>query len=225
LRRLRENMRKVGLVGPALVWNETTGNLVSGHKRLAALDVLEQGTDYKLDCTVVAWPLPKERRQNVFFNNQFAQGEFDAEALAEILAVDLDALGDFGFDPVEIQHLYPGDDRFGELFQEVAPEHSTMPDAKAALDEIELGKDNAIAERQALNAAASAASAGEKIKERRAEQAAVLDAANSTDFYVVIVCKDGDETGAVLKALGVDPEARYVSAAQIIAAVRRAEAS
>jgi hypothetical protein len=235
-RRLRNNIRTVGLVGPALVWNRTTGTLISGHKRLAQLDLLEEGTDYKVDATVVEWPAKKEKRQNIFFNNEWAQGTFDLEMLGEMIAEDLSGLEGMGLDPVEIQTLFPDDDRFGDLFQDVEPELSTMPEVKATLDEIEAEKDAEVeanravrqAERQAGQAAEQSAeeraveqaAAAADVKARRKELGAALDKANAADFYITIVAVDGDQAGAVLRAIGeTDMGARFISAAKVLGAL------
>lgn len=215
-RRMRDNLKTTGLVGPSLVWNKRTGNLVSGHLRLAALDVCENGTDYSLDVTVVDWPLKKEKQQNVFFNNEWAQGQFDLEALGRMLAEDLAELDKFGLDPVEIQHLFPGDERFGTLFQDVEPENSTMPDAKAALDEIETDKDQRNKEAAELRKLEQA----DATKQQRKDYGAVMDAANAADFYVVVVCKDGAQCTQVLEALGTaHTGSRYVSAELVLRAL------
>ena len=51
-KRLSKNIKNVGLL-ETLVWNERTGNLISGHQRLSILDKIEKGTDYYLDVAVV----------------------------------------------------------------------------------------------------------------------------------------------------------------------------
>lgn len=96
--RLKANIGKVGLLGPAIVWNKTTGNVVSGHQRLSVLDALEDGEDYALDVTMVEMSPAQEREQNVFMNSPDAQGEFDIGLLAELLTdadleVDWKAMG------------------------------------------------------------------------------------------------------------------------------------
>jgi ParB-like chromosome segregation protein Spo0J len=220
-RRMKENLRKVGLVGPSLIWNRRTGNLVQGHLRLAQLDVLEARTDYLVDCTVVEWTEAREKQQNVFFNNSWAQGQFDLEALGSLLADDLEHLDAFGMDPVEVQHLFPGDERFGALFEDLEPEKTTMPEAKAALDEIE--QDRATDKSQ--NAELKKLEAAEATKQQRKDIGKVLDEANSADFYVVIVCKDGGQATRVLGALGTrHTGSRYVSAELVLRALGKAEA-
>lgn len=222
-RRMKDNIRKVGLVGPALIWNRRTENLVQGHLRLAQLDVLEGNDGYLVDVTVVDWPLSKEKQQNVFFNNSWAQGQFDLEALGNLLAEDLDHLDAFGIDPVEIQHLFPGDERFGALFQDLEPEKTTMPEAKEALDEIE-GDRAQEKEQNAELKRQERAEAAEATKQQRKEFGEVMDKANASDFYVVIVCQDGQQATRVLSALGTrHTGSRYVSAELVLRALGKAE--
>src|SRR4051812_29770 len=68
-KKLRENIKKKGLLG-GIVWNKRTGNLVSGHQRLAVLDSLEGSQDYLLTVDVVDLSEQEEKEQNLFFNNQ-----------------------------------------------------------------------------------------------------------------------------------------------------------
>jgi hypothetical protein len=221
-RRLRQNIEEVGLLGPALVWNSRTGNLISGHLRLAQLDVLEEGAEYALDMTVVDWPEKKERAQNVFLNNPWTQGEFDLEALGQMLADSLDDLDDFGMDPVEVQHLFPDDPRFGDLFADAEPENTNQPAAKAALDEIEADKDAEKEARQAERQSEREANkrTPEETKQHRQEYGRIMDEANSADFYVVVVCKDAAQCTKVLEAVGTtNTDSRYVSAEVVLRAL------
>lgn len=221
-RRLRDNIRQVGIIGPALVFNKRTGNLVSGHLRLAQLDVLEDGEDYALEMTVVDWPEKRERQQNVFFNNPWSQGEFDLEALGQLLADDLAELDKFGMDPVEIQHLFPDDERFGDLFADAEPDNTNQPDAKRALDEIEADKDAQKAEAK-QKPKPEPRRTPEQMIEQRQEYGKIMDAANASDFYLVVVCKDGAQCSEVLAALGSqETEGRYVSADMVLRALGEA---
>lgn len=89
-RKLRENLEAVGLMG-GLVWNERTGNLVSGHQRLTILDgeykykANDPNTDYDVIVTRVDLDDKEEKAQNIFFNNQSAMGFFDEDKLHEIM--------------------------------------------------------------------------------------------------------------------------------------------
>lgn len=57
---LRKNLKRVGLIQP-IVWNENTGNIVSGHQRIAILDDLMGTSDYEIDVTCVSLDEKTER--------------------------------------------------------------------------------------------------------------------------------------------------------------------
>lgn len=82
---LRDNIKRVGLLVP-IVWNKTTGNVVSGHQRIKALDDLNKDKDYKVKVAMVELDEKTEAEQNMFMNNLDAQGTFDFEKLDELLS-------------------------------------------------------------------------------------------------------------------------------------------
>lgn len=89
-KKLEKNMEQYGLMG-GLVWNETTGNLVSGHQRISILDKQNKYTkgkkksDYDVLVTKVNLTLEQEKEQNIFFNNALAQGIFDDAKLEKLM--------------------------------------------------------------------------------------------------------------------------------------------
>lgn len=90
---LKKNLRKRGLM-ETLVWNENTGNLVSGHQRLTILDSLEKRGDYDLTVAKVNLSLQEEKEQNIFFNNPNAQGDWDRDLMLEMIGdIDTKAAG------------------------------------------------------------------------------------------------------------------------------------
>ena len=101
---IKDNLKSVGLIG-AIIWNETTGNIVGGHQRLAALDALEGGQNYTLTVDVVQLDAKTEKEQNVFLNNPNAQGDWDLKALEKMLAEDVN-LENAGFSQSEIYQLF-----------------------------------------------------------------------------------------------------------------------
>lgn len=100
-RKLKENLTKMGLMG-GLVWNERTGNLVSGHQRISLLDAdnkydpKTKENDYDVFVTKVNLDEKEEKAQNIFFNNQSAMGFFDEVKLHEIM-IDIDFSETSGF--------------------------------------------------------------------------------------------------------------------------------
>ena len=114
-KRLMKAIKQDGLIGP-LVWNERTGNLVSGHQRLGILDQLEKSQDYALSVTVIDVDERKEKELNVKFNNPSMQGDWDVEALANLVADDGIGFEEMGFTEADAQVLLGGDSRLSEMF-------------------------------------------------------------------------------------------------------------
>lgn len=89
-KKIETNLKEFGLMG-GIVWNERTGNLVSGHQRVSILDK-QNGykkdnpeTDYDLLVTKVNLTEEQEKSQNIFFNNPLAQGYFHADKLKSLM--------------------------------------------------------------------------------------------------------------------------------------------
>jgi hypothetical protein len=88
--KLKDNLEKFGLMG-GIVWNLTTGNLVSGHQRIAIMDKRnkykadDSKTDYDVWVTKVALDEKEEMAQNIFINNPSAMGFFDDEKLKSLM--------------------------------------------------------------------------------------------------------------------------------------------
>jgi len=99
--KIKRSIAEFGFVG-GMVWNQRTGNLVSGHQRLKVL-IAEFGVK-ELKVSVVDLPLQKEKALNVALNK--IAGEWDAGGLAALLS-ELYEGGEFdatitGFDENEI---------------------------------------------------------------------------------------------------------------------------
>lgn len=98
-KKLKANLKRIGLAG-GIVWNETTGNLVSGHQRLSIIDEIEKynpdthENDYPIRVEVLKLSDKEEKEQNIFFNSTTAQGEFDNDLLAALIPeIDYDLAG------------------------------------------------------------------------------------------------------------------------------------
>jgi hypothetical protein len=95
-KRLKRSIKQYGVVG-GMVVNERTGNtLVSGHQKLSILDELNKypDSDYRLKVEVIDVDEKTEKELNIFFNNANATGEFDYDALRELIpSIDYDAAG------------------------------------------------------------------------------------------------------------------------------------
>lgn len=113
--KLRNSLKDHGMQG-TFVWNKRTGNLVSGHQRLEQLDSLEKQRNYEVLVSVIDVDEKEEATINVLMNNRNLMGTWDKDKLADLkLDLDLDFI-DLGFDELDIDFLFDGDDRFSELF-------------------------------------------------------------------------------------------------------------
>lgn len=135
LKRLKDGIKQHGLIGASIVWNKQTGNIVSGHQRLKALDALEQGRDYDIQVTVIDVPEKEEKILNVQLNNVSMMGEWDIEKLGEMFENEGFSADDLGFSDLDIDIMFGGDDRFSELFED-------SKSAKATKEEIQKIKEN-----------------------------------------------------------------------------------
>jgi hypothetical protein len=102
--RLKKKIEKDGLI-EGLVWNERTGNLVSGHQRLGIIDDLEGKQDYSLTVCRIDVTEKKEKELNVFLNNSSAQGSFDFDLVKNLLSEDGVKVEEFGFDNIEVKDI------------------------------------------------------------------------------------------------------------------------
>lgn len=86
---LKRSLKKIKL-RETLVWNQQTGNLVSGHQRLRVLDEewkrKYDNLNYSLTCVVVDIPQKEEIELNIAFNNPRLMGSYDISKMNEILS-------------------------------------------------------------------------------------------------------------------------------------------
>lgn len=92
-----------------IVWNESSGNLVSGHQKVGIMDEVNRydpethKNDYKIRVEVVHLTDKEEKEQNLFMNNRSVQGEFDDDLLIKMLG-DIE-YQNAGFDNFDMELL------------------------------------------------------------------------------------------------------------------------
>lgn len=91
-KQLKANIKRLGIMG-GIVWNEVTGNLVSGHQRISILDEINgyPKNDYTITVEKVDLSDKEEKEQNIFLNSKSVQGEFDSDLMANIIT-DIDPI-------------------------------------------------------------------------------------------------------------------------------------
>ena len=98
VRKLKKNFKTVGFLG-GIVWNRLSSYLVSGHKRVQTLDIINgydgtPATDYDIKVEAVELDDKTEREQNIFMNSPSAMGEFDMEKMKILVpGIDYEAAG------------------------------------------------------------------------------------------------------------------------------------
>lgn len=93
IKQQRKNFKDIGFLG-GLIWNANTGNLVSGHKRIAALDLYYGNTtetpiNYDVKVERVELTEKQELEQLVYMDARSANTQQDYDLLA-LLLPDLD---------------------------------------------------------------------------------------------------------------------------------------
>lgn len=214
-KKLKANIKRVGILG-GIVWNEETGNLVSGHQRVSVIDEVnrynaENGeNDYLLKVEVVHMTEKEEKEQNIFMNNRSVQGEFDSDMLKDMLAdIDFDMAG---FDEFDLNMLGIGENDFADVggswdvreqdrdkvesYNTSSEEDRTIDRSKNFYEDTE---ENQIKRHNEI----------QKIKDRISSQND-SDKDNGSLSYVVISFNTPSEREDCMSLLGYGPEDRYI---------------
>jgi hypothetical protein len=176
---LRKSLQANGLV-ETLVWNRRTGNLVGGHQRIEQIDALEGRDDYDLTMSIVDVDEHDEQNINLALNNRNLQGEWDEDALAELLAgrTEEDQAA-HGFAKIDLDYLLNPTGAVSMMTRDSTERQET----KDKLDEI---------------------------KQDRAAMNSRLREDNAIDFYATVLFADAAERDLFYKAFGLMPGDNYI---------------
>lgn len=92
----KKNLQKVGFCG-GIVWNERSGNLIDGHRRVKAMDIIygydgTPATDYKIKVEVVNFDDKTEKEQLTYM--AVGNTKYDLDLISEYITdIDVDNLG------------------------------------------------------------------------------------------------------------------------------------
>lgn len=114
-KRLKKSLNEFGYADP-LIWNETTGNLVSGHQRLKILK--EKGLK-EITVSVVHMNEPKEKAFNIALNK--ISGRWDDFKLKELFneienSIDIETIG---FDTEEFNQIMKNESKDFDFIDEL----------------------------------------------------------------------------------------------------------
>ena len=90
IKQQKANIKKVGLIG-GIQWNETTGNLIDGHKRVMSVDLIQgydgtPETDYDIKVEAVDFDEKTEKEQSLFMAK--SQDPIDYNLVAKNFSID-----------------------------------------------------------------------------------------------------------------------------------------
>lgn len=91
----RRNLKKVGFLG-GVVWNELSGNLIDGHRRIKAMDIIHkydgsEATDYEVKVECVRMDDKTEKEQLTYMAVGYTKPDMDliADYIGEIDCTDV----------------------------------------------------------------------------------------------------------------------------------------
>lgn len=215
---LKANLKRIGLLG-GIVWNEVTGNLVSGHQRISIIDEVNKynsdtkENDYLIRVEVVRMDEKTEKEQNIFMNNRSVQGEFDSDMLKDMLGgIDYNLAGLNDFD---LSMLGIGDLDFS-INDEIWSKDNILNDSLYSIDEItKEGEENKRIDRSgdfysdSKENQIARHNEVQKIKDRIGRQNS-FEKDNGMLSYVVLSFKSPMERANFMEMFGYEFDERYI---------------
>lgn len=199
----KKNLQRVGYLG-GVTWNAISGNLVDGHRRIKAMDLIHKydgtpATDYPMKVEKVAFDDKQEKEQMTFMalGNTKADYELVAEYLPDI---DYTAAGIDDYDLSMIQSFLPSEpvsvEAIDDFIQPVEKEPDVKPEPTAA-------------EKKAAVKEAKAAA-----KERAVEDYRELNA------YITISFKDAEEKRMFCELAGIGEGDTFIKGEQVLVLIQ-----
>ena len=214
----KKNLQKIGFLG-GIVWNEVTGNLVSGHQRISVIDEVNKynpdtrTNDYLIRVEVVHMDEKTEKEQNIFMNNRSVQGDFDSDMLKDMLdGIDYSLAGLNDFD---LNMLGIGDLDFS-INDDIWRKEDILDDSLSAIDEAtkegkenkDINRSNNFYEDSKENQIVRHNEV-QKIKDRISNQNS-FEKDNGMLSYVVLSFNSPTERANFMKMFGYGFEERYI---------------
>ena len=196
----KKNFKKVGFLG-GIVWNATTNNLVSGHKRVMALDLVNgydgtEQTDYDVKVERVEMDNKTEKEQNIFMDAQSTNTKQDYRKIAEIIN--------------DIDYTLAGlTDNDLNIIEAVSPAFSigNDPIQQNDIDEI----------------ATVYKEKKDSVKKAKAEQKQKAIAAFEGDSYVILSFNNYENKVAFMERMGFEITQKYIQGEMFSEKIERVE--
>lgn len=223
-KRLEKNVKKKLYGG--IVWNERTGNLVSGHQRVDVADKANKynpdtyENDYWITVTVADLSEKEEKEQNLFFNSKAAMGDYDYKKLAMMypdIDADLAGLDEVDLSMIEIE-LPDVPEIEIETFE---PQIEKKEKAEKAA--IEREQDNS---KSTPSESANDMTEEEKIAHVKAIKEKVKQGATfEGDPYFTVSFDSYDNKAQFLESIGLNPDDKFIKGEEMAEKIAEAYAS
>jgi len=222
--KLKANIKANGIIG-GLVFNEQTGNLVSGHQRLSIADEINKyntetkENDYEIKLEKINVDLKKEKELNIWFNSSSVQGQYDYAKLAEIfpdIDADLAGLDDVDISMIEIE-LPNMHDIIIESFEPQEEKKINAEYEKSITQELS----NAVNHPEASISEMERKEASEltpeekKAKIKEIKEQVKANAVIEGESYFTVSFSDYDSKVQFLEYLGFNPEDKFIKGEEL----------
>lgn len=201
---LKRGIKKFGMVGGIVVNKRTGYTLVSGHQRLSVMDELQKynaetkENDYPIRVDLIDVEEKEEKELLILLNNPSAQGEWEYDALRELIPdidykdaglteQDLDIIGvDYNFQTEEENAIA---NELDDLMEPVRDEHQADVEQKQA----------------------ERAEKGAHMKQVKQEvKEAAIKAAANMDAYLMLSFDNWEAKAEFCEKFGFDPEQKFL---------------
>ena len=149
----RKNIKAFGYLG-GIVWNQRTGNLIDGHRRVKALDLLNKydGTnDYPVKVEVVDFDEKQEKEQMTYM--ALGSTRPDYQMIADYLPdIDPNLAGIEPYDLAQIESFLPQEPVVVETMDDLITPEVTMERRAVAKEQRQENKQQAMSEQRDIEA-------------------------------------------------------------------------
>lgn len=200
----RKNLEKVGYLG-GIVWNEVTGNLIDGHRRIHAMDAYYRfdGTknDYDVKVEVVSMKLEDEKQQLAYM--AVGDTKADMNLLAEFAAdIDISEIGLTGNEEEQLQAIFKSVNDMGDI---------SIVSMDTLIDEPEESEAEEMTEEEKFRAK-------QKIKANKQEhKEAAIEAAYNETAYLTISFSTYEGYLGMCEMFGHNPEEKFMKGEELMA--------
>jgi hypothetical protein len=210
IEQIKKNFKKVGFLG-GIIWNERSSNMIDGHKRLKAMDLIYKydgtpETDYEVRVEKTNLDDKTEKEQNIFQTK--SRTDFDDELLRILIPdIDYQAAGLNDYD-LEYLGLDLNADTANEVLQDVEDFYQPVKDQKEIEKSVkkELSDDERIQQVKDVK---------KDIQERSIEKVQNMDA------YVTLSFSTGAAKEEFMERFDFDPELKMIKGERLAEMIER----